>query len=194
MSGMRRSRAALLLVPLAAAACGGTAKHATTTPRPQLESKAYRASVDYARCMRQHGIAHPNPDANGDFHLTPAQERRMRASSTPAQHEAADKVCFKYLKGVVSTKPLSKKAQAAALVPLRELKACLHGKGYEVGTPIVKPMSRGRAMFGFSSSPQPPRSAHARALLQQAQHTCEQRVKLAQRIDAIIKLDRGEGY
>src|SRR5438876_8005317 len=128
-----------------AAACGGTASHRSTPP-PKLVSKAYEASLAYARCMRARGIAHPNPDANGDFHLTPAQERRMRASSTPKEHEAADKACFRYLKGTVSTKPLSKAARKAALAPLRDLKRCLHGLGYEVGRPMVRNMSRGRAM------------------------------------------------
>jgi hypothetical protein len=187
MSGMRRGFA-LLLVPALAAACGGTAHHAAP---PKLESKAYRASLDYARCMRAHGVAHPNPDANGDFHLTLAQERAMRASSTPAQREAADKTCFRYLKGVVDTKPLSKRAIRAALVPLRDLKRCLRGFGYDEGAPIVRNLSRGRAFFGFDAPAQPVRPT---APLQKAQHTCEQRVHLAQRLDAIIKLDRGEGF
>jgi hypothetical protein len=153
----------------------------------------YRASLNYARCMRARGIAHPDPAPNGDFHLTLAQERRMRASATQKQIEAGDKACFHYLKGTVSTKPLSPAAKRAALVPLRDLKRCLHGFGYAEGRPIVRSLSRGRAMFGFESGPRP-QNAQERTKLENAQHTCEQRVQLAKRIDAIVKADRGEGY
>jgi hypothetical protein len=144
--------------------------------------------------MRAHGVAHPDPDSNGDFSLTPAQEQRMRASASRSEIRAADAYCFRYLKGVVSTKPLSKAATKAALVPLRDLKQCLEGYGYDVGKPMVRNLSRGRAMFGFDRATQPPATAHARAKLQAAQHTCEARVHLPQRIDAIVKADRGEGY
>jgi hypothetical protein len=99
------------LAVLVLAACGGSAhrgRPAPTTTRAALPpSKSYLANLRFARCMRAHGVAHPNPDANGDFELTPAQERRMRASATRSQREAADKYCFRYLKGVVSTRPLS---------------------------------------------------------------------------------------
>jgi hypothetical protein len=185
------------LCALALAACGGTSKRESPRARALAgapHSKAYEASLAYARCMRAHGIAHPNPDANGDFELTPAQERRMRASSTPKEHEAADKACFRNLKGTVSTKPLSKAARKAALGPLRDLEQCLHGYGYDLGKPMVRNMSRGRAMFGFDRTPPQPPSGEAQQRLQKAQHTCEKKVHLAQRIDAIVKADRGEGY
>jgi hypothetical protein len=135
--------------------------------------------------MREHGIAHPGPDRTGDFELTPKQESRMRASATPAQH-AAEKACFHFLKGTVSTKPLSKAAQRAALEPLRDLKACLSGHGYRVGKPVVKPLSRGRAFFGFDrvgATPAP----------MSVQHACEHKVQLAKRLSVIIRLDRAEG-
>ena len=190
----------LCVVPLlaAAAGCGGSSRHRTATraaaPAALAAGKSYTASLRYARCMRGHGVAHPDPDANGDFHLTPAQERRMRASASRQQRQAADKECFRYLKGVVSTKPLSKAARRAALSPLRDLGRCLLTFGYHVGKPMVRNMSRGRAMFGFERAPQPAPGAAAQEKLQNAQHTCEKRVKLAQRIDAIVKADRGEGY
>ena len=59
---------------------------------------------------------------------------------------------------------------------------------------MVRNMSRGRAMFGFDRAPQPAPTGKALQRLQAAQHTCEQRVHLSQRIDAIVKADRGEGY
>jgi hypothetical protein len=182
---------------LALASCGATARQTTRPATTRVEGAPhidpYRAAVAYAQCMRERGVAHPNPDANGDFHLTPAQERRMRASASPAQHEAGDKACFHFLAGTASEQPLSAAAKSAALVPLREVRSCLRGYGYTVGKPTVRNMSRGRAMFGFETAPPRPATAKARQQLQSAQHTCETRVKLAARIDAIVKADRGEG-
>jgi hypothetical protein len=152
--------------------------------KPPYEPPAYKAALAYAQCMRAHGVAHPNPNRAGDFELTPKQEQRMRASATPKQHEAADAACFHFLKGTVSTKPLSKAAQKAALVPLRDLKKCLASHGYKVGKPIVKLMPRGRAMFGFDRATRTPPAV---------QHGCEKQVHLAQRLNAIIKIDRAEG-
>jgi len=153
-------------------------------PVPHIDP--YKQAVAFAQCMRAHGVAHPNPDKNGDFHLTYKQEAAMKASATPKEHEAAEQACFHLLKGSVSTTPLSKAAQKAALVPLRELKACLHARGYDVGKPMVKTMSRGRAMFGFTQ-------VKARIPLK-VEHACEQKVQLAKKIDAIVKADRGEDY
>jgi len=180
-------------------ACGGGGRQSHDVPpatvpvagAPHIDP--YRASLNYARCMRARGIAHPDPAPNGDFHLTPAQEARMRASATPKEIEAGDKACFHLLKGTVSTKPLSLAARRAALVPLRDLKHCLQGFGYNEGKPMVRGLTRGRAMFGFENGPRP-QSPRDRKRLANAQHTCEQRVQLAKRLDAIIKADRGEGY
>jgi hypothetical protein len=190
----------LFALPLVALAAGCGGSHAAEPP-PATQSPAglagpvphldpYKAAVGYARCMRAHGVPHPDPDANGDFHLTPAQDKAMH-SVTRKQHEAADAACFHLLKGTVSTQPLSRGAQRAALVPLGEVRQCMLGFGYRLGKPVVKNMSRGRAMFGFEPTPQP-KGATARAKILDAEHTCEKRVRLAAKIDAIIKVDRGE--
>ncbi len=193
VSALRLSIAAGVAAGLAAG-CGGTstaghssARTSTAGPGPAAPHiDPHAAGVAYARCMRAHGVPHPDPDANGDFHLTPAQERRMRTAS-PARHEAADAACFHFLKGTVSTAPLSKAAQRAALVPLREVRRCMRARGYTLGKPTVRSLSRGRAMFGFETAP-----AHPSKQLNAAQHACEQKVGLAKKLDAIIKADRGE--
>jgi hypothetical protein len=81
----------------------------------------------------------------------------------------------------------------AAAVPLRDLKSCLKGLGYEVGNPVVKNLERGRAMFGFDTAGARPATKAGRAKRYDAQITCEKRVHLARRIDEIVKIDRGEG-
>jgi hypothetical protein len=68
---------------------------------------------------------------------------------------------------------------------LLELKNCLRGFGFDVGKPMVRNMSFGRAMFGFGTTAGPltPR-------LQHAQQVCEKRVDMARRITRIINEDR----
>lgn len=188
--------ASVVAAAVLAAGCGGGSRASATQANDALASapapriNPYKASLAFARCMRAHGVPHPDPDRNGDFHLTPAGEARMRTAG-PKKHEAAEKACFHLLKGTVSTQPLSRQARQAAIGPLSDLKRCLHGHGYEVGKPLVRNMSRGRAMFGFERAAAP-RSAEARARLQAAQQICEKQTKLAARLDAIIKADRGE--
>ena len=113
-------------------------------------------------------------------------------TATPKRRRAADKACFHFLAGTVSTKPLSAAAKRAALGPLRELKRCMQGRGYELGAPVVKNLPRGRAMFGFDKSPPPPHDAQSRRRQHVAQLGCEKSTRLAAKLDAIIKADRGE--
>ena len=144
----------------------------------------YTASLRYAQCMRAHGVPHPNPDRRGDFNLTPAQERRMRAVPRSTR-KAADDACFHNLKGL-DLRPLTPRAKQRAIGILKQLGACMRGFGYEMGRPVVKNLPRGRAFFGFTN----PRSTPPSARLRQAQRTCERRVNLAGKLDRIIAEDR----
>ena len=177
-------RIALALVVLLVAGCGGTktAQHTTSTAQAKPPTKVYLAAVRYARCMRGRGLPFPMPNAAGDFHLSYRRERALKAAATQQERNAADAACFHFLKGTVSTKPLSENAQRQALQPLRALKACLESHGYTVGTPIVRLLSRGRAFFGFTR-------VQGR-IPTDVEHRCENEVKLPQKLDAIIKADR----
>ena len=170
----------------AALAIAATAALSATAAAPRPSADPYKAGLAFAACMRAHGVPHPDPDRNGDFNLTPAQERRLRAVGM-AKVRAADKACFKYLKPVVSTKPLSAKAKAQARHVLAQVRTCVRGFGFRLGAPVVQNLSRGRAFFGFkpSATASPP----SRALMK-AEHICERRVQLAKKISAIIAIDR----
>jgi hypothetical protein len=177
-----------LSLGLVAASCGDAKRssHVTVSARsaPAPSTNPYKAGLAYAACMRAHGVPHPNPDREGDFHLTPAQERRLKAAGH-AKVEAATRACFKYLRPVVSTKPLSAKAKAQAVKVLEQLRTCVRKLGFELGAPVVKDMTLGRAFFGFLPGESRPSTAMTRA-----EHTCERRVQLAKKIDAIIAADR----
>jgi hypothetical protein len=175
-------RAGLLVLLLAAASASVAAAVPPGTDR------VYTASLAYAKCMRAHGVPQPDPDRNGDIQLTAADERRMRRVGR-AKIQAADKLCFNlHLKGVVSTKPLSISARLQAIRVLEDLSGCMRGYGYKMGKPVVRNLSRGRAFFGFEH---PALGVRDRARFARSQHTCERRVEMARRIDAIIRADRG---
>jgi hypothetical protein len=162
---------------------------------PPPSSDPYTASLRYARCMRQHGVPHPDPDRRGDFNLTPADEKRMRAVPSKIR-KRADDACFHHLKGL-NLKPLSPHAIALATKVVQELGDCLRAFGHEVGKAEVRNLGRGRAFFGFKPVEGQDRaywqSAAGRReskLLQRHQPICEKRVRLAARITKIIDDDR----
>ncbi len=173
-----------LLATASLAACTSTstvAKHARVRAP---SSNPYVASLAYARCVRRHGVPHPDPDRRGDFNLTAAQERALRR--VPAtKRKAAMKACFHNLKGL-NMQPLSEHAKARAIKVLLRLRRCLRGYGIEPGDPVVENKSFGRAFFGFENGTPGPPSSKGR----NAQSICEKRVDLARRISKIIAEDR----
>ena len=177
---------AAILLAAVAAGCNGKAKVAAGPPAPS--KNPYVASLAYAKCLRAHGVPHPNPDKHGDFSLTPAQERRLR--SVPRKQRAtAMKACFHNLAGL-NNQPLSEHAHKRAIKVLLQLKRCLHGYGIEVGKPIVQNMSFGRAKFGFEGSGSPSPANQTRAETTRIDHLCERRVDMARKISRIIAEDR----
>jgi hypothetical protein len=177
------ARIALLLI---VAGLGGTAAARGAEP-PSTDP--YLASRAYAECLRARGVPHPNPDRHGDFRLTPEQERRIRAIPLRTR-KAAENACFHELQGL-NLKPLSPHAIAQAKRVVAQLGRCLRGYGYTPGPPVVRNLTRGRAFFGFSEVPIDPR--HDPKRLARIEHLCEQRVQMANKIDAIIKQDRKNG-
>jgi len=179
----------LLLGAAALAGCSSTAAPHQARPRPATRharptADPYRASLAYARCLRAHGVPHPDPNRQGDFSLTAADERRLK-SVPRRQREAATRACFHYLKGL-DNRPLSRQGQNRALAVLRELGRCLERHGRQVGNPIVRNMTMGRMMFGFDTVvPGATQPGYLRD-----QHACERQVHLAKRLDAIIADDR----
>jgi hypothetical protein len=180
----------LSLLPLAAVmltACGSSAtvstERATTTrPRPTpVSADPYAASLAYARCLRAHGVPHPNPDRKGNFSLTAAQERRLK-SVPRAKRQAAMRACFHTLKGL-DMRPLSREAQRRALAVFAQLRRCMARRGHVLGKPIVENRGMGRWLFGFERAPDERGSIRD-------QHACEQSVHLAAKIDRIIADDR----
>jgi hypothetical protein len=91
--------AALALIALLATACGGGPSPAASATGG---STRQQAALAYARCMRAHGVPDfPDPDTNGDFHLSDNQQgggsKGSGSSSVSSQETAADHVCHHLL-------------------------------------------------------------------------------------------------
>jgi hypothetical protein len=167
---------------LAAAGCSSSTQRAEPQP-PRPSTNPYVASLTYAKCLRRRGIPHPLPGRHGEFALTPAQERKLR-QVPKARRDAGMKACFHTLAGL-DNDPLTARAHRRAIKVLLQLKQCLRGFGFEVGSPVVHNLSFGRAMFGFTNTGggRTRRRAHA-------QQVCERRVGLARTLTRIINDDR----
>jgi hypothetical protein len=154
---------------------------------PAPSADPYAASLAYARCLRAHGLPHPDPDRHGDFQLTPADEQRLKAVPR-AKREAAMRACFHHLKGL-NLKPLSATARAHAVDALRDFSGCMGARGYPFfHDPVVRNMSLGRAFFGFAKGDPRLPAVQRSERFRSAQRTCEK--SLNARLDAIIALDR----
>jgi hypothetical protein len=178
------------LFAVLAAGCSGAPHHPKAharAPKPP-STNPYLASLAYAQCLRRQGVPQPLPDRRGDFNLTPRQERALRRVPK-TRRNAAMKACFHNLAGL-NNDPLSARAHRRAIRVLAELKACLHGFGYTVGTPMVRNLSYGRAMFGFTGTGATPLGTRATARRSRVQHICEKRVHMARRLTRIIDEDR----
>jgi len=189
LRALARSALAAAIVA-ASVACGSSTHSATRTHASRLVDP-YKASLAFARCMRHHGVPHPDPDSAGNFHLTPSQEQLMRRA-TPRQHELAERACFHFLRPVVSTKPLSPHAMGLARGALSRFSRCMKARGYDFyeSTPVVRNLSRGRAFFGFERGDPRIMKVQKTATFLRARTACEQ--KLNARLDAIIATDRHE--
>ena len=182
------TKGALLL--LLAGALGGGLAEATIAGAPPSKDP-HVASLRYARCMRQHGVPHPDPDRRGDFNLTATDEQRLRAVP-PRTRAAADDACFHHLQGL-NLRPLSRHAIGLADKVVADLGRCIRSYGFRTGRPEVRNLGRGRAFFGFTEVPELDagywRSAAGRRHIR-AMHICEQRVDMAKRLSRIIADDR----
>lgn len=188
--------ALLTLVALAASALGLYSARASSQAQQVIatdppSSNPLTANLAYARCLRQHGVPHPDPDRRGDFELTPADERRLR-SVPRAKRKAAEDACFHHLKGL-NLQPLSPRAITRSKRVLADLATCVRRKGHRVGAPLVRKMSRGRAWFGLKSLPHQNRrfwQSRAGKRLLRDMRVCEKKIGMARRISKIIDEDR----
>jgi hypothetical protein len=132
------SAAALVVVAVGLAACGGddptpaSSGSGGGSGRRGIDAKTKQAMLDYARCMREHGIdmADPQFDQGGGRVIQKSDAR----GTTPEQQRAAERACAKYQKQI-KPPPMSaaekQKQRAAALANAK----CMREHGIDMPDP-----------------------------------------------------------
>jgi hypothetical protein len=154
--------AVLLTSALGLVACGGD-DAAGESPSASREKQAREAGLQYAQCMREHGIDMPDPVAG---------QRGIRLSlpegASPAKAKAADAACSKYLKKIKS-QPMSeeqqKKFRDAALANAR----CMREHGIDMPDPTFGPNGEASIKMRKGSGGVDPDDSR----FQEAQKACE---------------------
>jgi hypothetical protein len=155
----------VLLAALAAtaslAACGSDTPTSSDT-----REKNRQALLDYARCMRQHGIDMPDPKFDSGGGVTMTQGGPGTAPVSKRKMDAAQQACAKYQKQVKAP-PLSAEEQAefrkAALANAR----CMRDHGIDFPDPEFGANGEARVRIGKGSGINP-----KSAKFQAAQKAC----------------------
>jgi hypothetical protein len=119
---MKKASLCAVLLALAAAltACGEDSGKGRSPADPQ------KAGLDFARCMRQHGIDVKDPEPGGGVTFNVGSEDRQRL-------DAAQKACEHYLRGAL--KPPSAAKQQELLDATLKYARCMRGQGIDFPDP-----------------------------------------------------------
>jgi hypothetical protein len=118
--------AAALALTLLVAACGGGSGDSDAAATPGKEDPQ-EAALDYARCMREHGVDMPDPDANGEIQLNVGPGDDME------KVEEAQKACDHILQNAGSR--LSEEQQSVMQDALLKFAKCMREHGIDMPDP-----------------------------------------------------------
>jgi hypothetical protein len=132
MAGMATHRLAFLTLPLATlslvlAACGGGDPTAASSDDQRDEFR--KAGVEFAKCMREHGIEMKDPTVGGGIRLSAGP-----GSNNPAELEEAQKACQKIL-GKVKPPELSEEQQREFKEQALKFAQCMRDHGIDMPDP-----------------------------------------------------------
>jgi hypothetical protein len=122
---------------MALTACGGSESGTSgSTSSSNQQDKAYEGALNFAKCMREHGVdmADPKRDANGGVQML--QSRRAGDGVTDAKMQAAQKACQKHLEagGGPARDPAREARMQDALFAYAR---CMRSEGIDMPDPQV---------------------------------------------------------
>jgi putative hemolysin len=136
---IRSLAAAVLVVPaLALTACGSDA-----APAADREQQARDAQLAYARCMREHGVDMPDPQAGGERGLTLVAPK----GASPEELRRAEQACRKHLEDIEPpelTEEQKREFEEAALAHAR----CMREHGVDMPDPTFGENGAARIRVG----------------------------------------------
>jgi hypothetical protein len=145
------------LAALALAACGGgedPAPAGDSANRSGPDEKTKQAMLDFARCMRQHGIDTPDPKFDGSGGVM--MRSHVEEGTTPEQVKAAQQACAKYQKQIkppAMSKAQQEKFKQQALANAR----CMRAHGIDMPDPQFGPNGEVRQRIGGKVEPTDPK-------------------------------------
>jgi hypothetical protein len=144
------------LAALALAACGGGEDPAPasnrSSNRPAVDEKTRLAMLEYARCMRRHGVDMPDPKFDGGGAVMRAGSEGM----TPEQMRNAEQACAKYQKQIkppAIPKEQQEKFKQQALANAR----CMREHGIDMPDPQFGPNGEVKQRMGGKIEPTDPK-------------------------------------
>lgn len=143
------------LAALALAACGGgedPAPASSSSNRHGPDEKTKHAMLDFARCMRQHGVDMPDPKFDGGGAVMQVGGRNM----APEQMRAAERACAKYQKQIkppAIPKAEQEKFKRQALANAR----CMRAHGIDMPDPEFGPNGGVEQKIGGHIEPTDPK-------------------------------------
>ena len=145
---------ACALASVALAACGGSGANTSANANSSKDSEQI---VNFARCMREHGVNISTPNgANGPMKIT---------GTNPQVMESAQKACARYRPGG-GKETLTPAERAAREDAVRNFARCMRAHGIELQTETHGGVGIGIHVGGNGVNPQSP-------AFQSAQKACE---------------------
>jgi hypothetical protein len=159
MAGMATHRLTFLALPiatvsLALAACGGGDGSSAASPDDQ-RAEFRKAGVEFAQCMREHGIEMKDPTAGGGITLSAGP-----GSNNPAELEAAQKACQHILEKVKPPE-LSDEQQREFKERALAFARCMREHGIEMPDPQFGKEGQVQQRLGNGQNPENPRFQEA---------------------------------
>jgi hypothetical protein len=124
------TRSPLILAAVAGAlalgACGGSDDGGGSS---RGQNKAFEGALEYAECMREHGIDIPDPQQEGNGGVL----MRGPKNANPQKTKAAEKACQKHLEAGGATPNPAKRAEAQDA--MLKYARCMRGEGIDMPDP-----------------------------------------------------------
>ncbi len=137
---------AALALTLALSACGGEGGAEPGSAASSASADRREGALEFAECMREHGVDHPDPDENGLFRIEPGQSFDPRS----AQFRQASEACEKYLRAMGPPPKLSEEDREKLQEQMLSFAECMRRQGVDMPDPQFDGEGRG---FTFRIDP-----------------------------------------
>jgi hypothetical protein len=146
--------AVLVLLALLISACGGSSPSSDATRAASVKNKQQSAMLEFAQCMRSHGVNYPDPAPDGRLNFT--------GTLGPGDN-AAIKACARKMPAAPPKTAAQRKRTSEAMLALTK---CLRAHGGDVDDPVTD--ADGDTTFTGRGNLPPAAQRDCKALFQKA--------------------------